>query len=196
VNPLLTAFTAVLWVCCTAAAQRTNDIATNDVVRLHVTVLDVVPLSQFTGSLTPTRDFDPRFALTVRIDSCVPAITNLKSGTVVTFAVHSPSIFLGGVAKKGTAHEITMPRRRAVNLVLTEPAGATRTFSANSHIGLSRRSLRKPCSDRTVCAPIIQKSPHFPQGRGLASKAPSGRSSERPGPWSRPPRPVLLQLPG
>ena len=113
---LIVLIAAMFWGCQLAPGETTNSVATNDVVRLRLTVLDVAPLRGFTGALTPTKDFDPRFALTVRIESCVPAITNLKSGTVVTFAVHSPSMFLGGSAKKGTIHEVAMPRKRAINL--------------------------------------------------------------------------------
>ena len=114
---LLALFTFVLLICLTAAGQGTNDVTTNDVARLSVTVLDVVPLHSFAGSLTPTSDVDPRFALTVRIDSCVPAITNMKSGIVITFAVHSPSRFLGGSAEKGETHQIEMSRKKAIHLL-------------------------------------------------------------------------------
>jgi hypothetical protein len=115
-NRLTVLLAVTLLVCHSALGESTNNVATNDVVRLRLTVVDVVPLRGFSGALTPTKDLDPRFALTVRIDSCIPAITNLKSGTIVTFAVHSPSMFLGGSAKKGTTHEVTFPRKRAINL--------------------------------------------------------------------------------
>ena len=115
-NRLFTIFAALLLLCGTSACQSTNYVATNDVVRLRVTLLDSALLRSFTGTLTRTSDFDPRFALTVRIVSCVPAISHLKSGTVVTFAVHSPSMFLGGDAKNGKTYEIMMTRKRATNL--------------------------------------------------------------------------------
>jgi len=101
---------------CISHAEGTNSVTTNDLVRLRVTVVDSFPIKEFHGSLFSTSDVDPRFALTLRIDSCVPAITNLKSGTVVTFAVHSPSLFLNGKAEKGRTNEITMLRRRVMNL--------------------------------------------------------------------------------
>ena len=117
---LVALFIAAIFGSWAAQAQGTNSVTTNDVVRLRVTVVDVVQLRGFSGLLAPTGDADPRFALTVRIDSCVPAVTNLKSGTVVTFAVHSPSLFLRGSAEKGKSHEITMPRKKEVNLVLED----------------------------------------------------------------------------
>ncbi|MDB6065160.1 MAG: hypothetical protein JWR26_1368 [Pedosphaera sp.] len=132
-NRLLAIFACLLSICLTAAGQGTSDVTTNDVARLGVTVLDVVPLHSFAGSLTPTSDVDPRFALTVRIDSCVPAITNLKSGMIVTFAVHSPSRFLGGSAEKGATHQIKMSQKKAINLL-----SANHTQEANL---VARRSF-------------------------------------------------------
>src|SRR4051794_23742482 len=99
---LLAIFAATLLTSWAAKAQSTNSISTNDVVPLQVTVLDSVQLSDFKGFAIPAGNVDLRFALTLRIDSCTPAITNLKSGTVATFAVHSPSLFLAGSAEKGT----------------------------------------------------------------------------------------------
>jgi hypothetical protein len=110
-------FIATLLLSATGHAQTTNNVTTNDVVRLLVAVVDSVPLRSFRGPLTPTSDVDPRFALTVRIISSVPAPTNLKTGTVITFAVHSPSLFLRGSADKGKTREITMPRKEAMNLL-------------------------------------------------------------------------------
>jgi hypothetical protein len=109
--------TLALFSCWTAHAESTNHVTSNDVVRLRVTVVDSVQLGDFHGALTPTSDLDPRFALTVHIDSCLPAVANVKSGTFVTFGVHSPTLFLGGSAEKGKMHEITMPRNRAENLL-------------------------------------------------------------------------------
>jgi hypothetical protein len=117
-NRLLILFVAALLTSWAAGAQTNG--TTNEVVRLKVTVMDVAPLGGFTGALTPTEDVDPRFALTVRIESTVPAITNLQTGTVVTFAVHSPSRFLSGRAGRGQVHDITMPWKKAANLIGAE----------------------------------------------------------------------------
>ena len=99
-----------------ARGESTNNVATNDVVRLRVTVVDSVLLRSFRGSVNLIGDVNPGFALTLRIDSCVPAITNLKPVTTVILAVHSPTLFLRGSAEKGKTYEITMPRKKAVNL--------------------------------------------------------------------------------
>jgi hypothetical protein len=125
---LLAILAASLLSCSAAEAQITNIVSANEVVRLHLTVLHVNSLCGFTGPLTPTSDLDPRYALTVRIDSTVPAITNLESGTAITFAVHSPALFLGGGAEKGKSYDISMPRKKAINLV-----PETRTAPPDKH---------------------------------------------------------------
>src|SRR5690348_17324560 len=67
--------------------------STKDEIHLRATVRDVVPLSDFSGKITPV-DFDPRFALTVPIESVDPAVGNFPAGTVVAFAIHSPALGL------------------------------------------------------------------------------------------------------
>ena len=116
INRLLAIFTAALFASTAAQAQGTNVVSTNEVVRMRVTVQDVATLRGFTGPAALIGEVDSRYALSVRIDACVPALTNLQTGTVVTLAVHSPSLFLGGSADKGKTHEITMPRKRAMSL--------------------------------------------------------------------------------
>jgi len=114
---LLALFAVALLCSWTARAQGTNAVSTNDFVRLRVTVVDVAPLRNSTGFAAPIGDVDPRFALTLRIESCIPAIANLKSGSVFTFAVHSPSRFRrSGDVEKGKTNEVTMLRTKAVNL--------------------------------------------------------------------------------
>ena len=60
-----------------------------DEIHLRATVQDVVLLSHFSGKIIPV-DFDPRFALTLRIESVVPPIRVLPSGLLR----HSPSTVL------------------------------------------------------------------------------------------------------
>ena len=69
----------------------------------------VVLLSHFAGKVMPV-DFDPRFALTVRIESAVPADTNFTAGAVVTFAIHSPVLLFEGAAKKGKTYDFWLQR--------------------------------------------------------------------------------------
>jgi hypothetical protein len=81
-----------------------------DEVHLRATVQAVVPLADFSGEITPV-DFDPKFALTVHIESVVPAVTNFAAGSVATFAVHSPSLLFGGAATKGNTYEFSLQHK-------------------------------------------------------------------------------------
>ena len=63
-----------------------------DEIHLRATVQDVVLLTDFSGKVILVH-FDPRFALTVRIESVDPAATNFTVGAVVTFATLFPPFF-------------------------------------------------------------------------------------------------------
>src|SRR5215468_2577585 len=84
--------------------------STNDEVRLQATVQAVVQLTRFSGTITPV-DFDPRFALTVRIESAAPAITNFIAGAVVTLAIHSPALVFGGEPTNGKTYDFVLHRK-------------------------------------------------------------------------------------
>lgn len=94
-----------IFVCCEAEAQQTND-----QIHLRATVQDVVILSSFSGTVTPV-DIDPRFALTVRIESVTPAVTNFAAGSVVTFAIHSPARLFAEEDAKGKAYDFSVRRK-------------------------------------------------------------------------------------
>jgi hypothetical protein len=72
-------------------------------------VQDVGPLTDFSGKVTPV-DFDPRYALTVRIESVNPAVAGLTSGAVVVFAIHSPALLFGEDAVKGKTCDFSLQR--------------------------------------------------------------------------------------
>ena len=72
----------------------------------------VVPLANFSGPITPV-DVDPRFALTVNVESAVPAVTNFRVGSLVTIAIHSPSLLFGGEPTKGKAYDFVLHRKVA-----------------------------------------------------------------------------------
>lgn len=84
--------------------------STNDEIHLRAMVQDVVALTSFSGTVTPV-DVDPKFALKVRIVSVDPAITNFTAGSVVTFAIHSPSKLFGGEVIQGKTHDISLRRK-------------------------------------------------------------------------------------
>ena len=54
--------------------------STFDEVHLRATVQAVVLLTHFSGKIILV-DFDPRFALTVRVESVVPSVANFASKT-------------------------------------------------------------------------------------------------------------------
>jgi len=85
-------------------AQRTAN-----EIHLRATVQDVVLLSHFSGKIRPV-DFDPRFALTVRVESVIPETTSFRPGTVVAFAIHSPSLLFDGEATKGETYDFSLMR--------------------------------------------------------------------------------------
>jgi len=82
----------------------------NDEIRLRATVQAVVPLTNFSGGITLV-GVDPRFALTVRIESTVPAVADFTEGAVVTFAIHSPSLLFAGEPTKGKTYDFSLRRK-------------------------------------------------------------------------------------
>lgn len=82
----------------------------NDDIRLRAKVKSVVPLTDFSGVVTPV-DVDPRFAVTVQIESATPATTEFNVGAAVTLAIHSPSLLFGGEPTKGQTYEFLLHRR-------------------------------------------------------------------------------------
>ena len=77
--------------------------------KMRATVQDVVVLQQFTGTVVQAH-FDPFFALTLRIESVTPPLTNFTKGSVVTFAIHSPSMLFAGETPKGKTLDFVLSR--------------------------------------------------------------------------------------
>jgi len=92
------------------AQERNARVQGANEVRLKATVLAVVPLSDFSGDAVPV-DFDPSFALTVRIKSAIPMVANLRAGAVVNFAIHSPAELFPGDTPKGKTYEFSLCRK-------------------------------------------------------------------------------------
>ena len=92
-----------------AASSAGQARTTIDEIHMRATVQDVVLLTHFSGKAIRV-DFDPRFALTVRIESVGPANTNFTVGAVVAFAIHSPSLLFGEEAKKGKTYDFSVQR--------------------------------------------------------------------------------------
>lgn len=92
-----------------AASVAADDKSQREEFRLRATVQDIVTLSTYSGTVTPV-DADRRFAVTVRIDSITPSLTNFVKGATVTFAVHSPSQLFGTADAKGKTYDFTLRR--------------------------------------------------------------------------------------
>ena len=80
---------------------------------LRATVLDVVMLSDYSGSVIPVK-FDPQFAVTMRIHSITPSLAGFTKGATVAFAVHSPANLFAAENPRGKAHDF-MLRRETIN---------------------------------------------------------------------------------
>ena len=83
------------WIALVAPAQQRSPAKqiAKDEIHLRAKVKAVVPLQEISGKVLPV-DIDPHFALTVSVVSVMPAVADLTPRAVVTFAIHSPAIFL------------------------------------------------------------------------------------------------------
>jgi hypothetical protein len=101
-------FLAILAMSLSACAQGQAQ-STNDEIHLRATVQAVVPLTKFSGQVTAI-DVDPRFALTLRIESAVPVVANFSEGAVVALAIHSPSLLFEGESPNGKTYDFAVHR--------------------------------------------------------------------------------------
>jgi len=83
--------------------------SSSDQIQLRATVQSVVPLADFSGQVIPV-DVDPRFALTLRIESVVPTVRNFPVGGVVTLAVRSPALLFAGEPTRGETYNFLVHR--------------------------------------------------------------------------------------
>jgi hypothetical protein len=81
----------------------------NDEIHMRATVQAVVPVTSFSGQVTSV-DVDPRFALTVHVESVVPAVSNFPEGAVVTLAIHSPTLLFAGEPTRGKTYNFSVHR--------------------------------------------------------------------------------------
>jgi hypothetical protein len=81
----------------------------NDEIHMRATVQAVVPLTSFSGQVTSV-DVDPRFALTVHVESAAPAVSNFPEGAVVTLAIHSPTLLFAGEPTRGKTYNFSVHR--------------------------------------------------------------------------------------
>jgi len=94
---------AIFFACTLGQAQN------NDEIQLHAKVRAIVMLSKFSGRVIRL-DVDPRFALTLRVESVTPSIDLFRDGDVVTFAIHSPAELFEETPKKGKTYDFVLSR--------------------------------------------------------------------------------------
>lgn len=99
---------AVLGVTLLACTAGRTQSASNE-IQFRAVVQAVAPLSTFSGAVTPV-GVDPRFALTVHIESVVATITDFSAGAQVTFAIHSPSLLFAGEPTQGKTYDFVLHR--------------------------------------------------------------------------------------
>jgi hypothetical protein len=78
-----------------------------DEIRLQANVQSVVPLSGFSGQVVAV-DVDPRFALTVHLESVIPVTAKFTEGSDITLAIHSPSLLFAGEPKNGATYDFCL----------------------------------------------------------------------------------------
>jgi hypothetical protein len=93
-----------------AQAQEHSPTAAKNVeLHLRAMVMAVVPLTDFSGQVTPT-DLDPRFALTLRVETVKPTVNEFVPGSEITFAIHSPALLFIGNPDKNLAYDFYLVR--------------------------------------------------------------------------------------
>ncbi len=78
-------------------------------IHLRATVQDVVPLADFSGKVTLV-GFDPRFALTVRIESVDRVVGGFAAGATISLAIHSPALLFGSDVATGKTYNFALER--------------------------------------------------------------------------------------
>jgi hypothetical protein len=91
------------------AQERTALDQQSVLIRLRARVLATVPIDAFNGKLIST-SFDPRFAVTLRIQSIDPRVDELVPDAVVTFGIHSPALLFRTEQTKGRSYGFCLQR--------------------------------------------------------------------------------------
>src|SRR5262249_46172719 len=97
---------AALLAVATGASAQTN----KEIYKLRANVIEVEQLRQFKGPAQRTLTPDPRFVLTVRIESIAPPLTGYTNGNTMSFAIHSPALIGLDGASKGQTYDFVVSR--------------------------------------------------------------------------------------
>ena len=90
-------------------ASAAGQAQSTEEIHLRANMQAIVMLSHFSGTVTPV-DFDPRYALTLKIESARPSVGRFREGAVVTLAIHSPSELFEVEPRKGKTYNFSLAR--------------------------------------------------------------------------------------
>jgi hypothetical protein len=99
-------FAAALLIASVGASAQTN----KEIHKLRANVIEVEQLRQFKGPAQRTLTPDPRFVLTVRIESIAPPLAVYTNGNTMSFAIHSPALIGLDGASKGQTYDFVVSR--------------------------------------------------------------------------------------
>jgi len=93
---------------------ETHAAASDQPFSLRAKILNVVSIqSPSVAALPPNylrTDIDANFAVTMRVISINPPLTNFTKGRTVTFAIHSPSQLFGSSKSNGKTYDFVLHR--------------------------------------------------------------------------------------
>lgn len=98
---------------------------------MRATVNDITMLQRFKGSAMVAH-FDPRFVITLQIDSVTPPLTNYPADTLASFAIHSVAMLFPEYSQqelKGKAFDFVLSR---------ETRGTNSAFTLSRDLGHGR----------------------------------------------------------
>ena len=84
---------------------------TVDEIHLRATVQSVVLRSDFKGKAIPI-GFDPRFAMTLLVQSATPTTNTLSQGNVVVLLIHSPTLLCNDDSTVGKTYDFVLRRTK------------------------------------------------------------------------------------
>ena len=82
----------------------------HDEIYVRASMEAIVQLADFSGSVIPV-DPDPRFAMTLHIESATPTVADFSKGAAVTLAIRSPSLLFAGEPTKGMTYDFSLGRK-------------------------------------------------------------------------------------
>jgi len=100
---------AILLTTVSCVCARVDEQKVVEQLKVRAAVQDVTVLRQFTGSVVQTH-FDPRYVVTLRIESVTPALSGLTNGSTMSFGIHSPALLFGGETPKGKTLDFVLSR--------------------------------------------------------------------------------------